>query len=432
MRSLIFHCRPTPMLFATIVVCFMLTINTTAHAYDYPFINALEATMIGTPKVYAAKLPKDINRDERDIEIFKDREVPDIFWYDEELHYTLVKAEGRAPLIFSIAGTGASHASEKMLMMERAFYQAGFHVVSLPSPTHPNFIVSSSRSRVPGLLKEDAVDLYRVMQRIYHEVKSEIEVSEFMLTGYSLGATHSAFVSQLDRSEKAFGFRKVLMINPPVSLLNSTEILDALLVENAPGGAHDFSAFIERIFAKVSQIYRQEDFLDLSGDFLYEFYKNEPLEQDDVEKLIGTAFRASSAGMTFVSDVMTRHGLIVPRNEVLKISTSTTKFFKISTHLSFRDYIDGIVLPYVRKSRPTMTIDQLDAENSLFAIASYLDESPQIGLIHNDDDIILKDGEIDYLRQLFGDRAKIYLTGGHCGNMAHADNVAHMVQFFKD
>jgi hypothetical protein len=86
----------------------------------------------------------------------------------------------------------------------------------------------------------------------------------------------------------------------------------------------------------------------------------------------------------------------------------------------------------VRKTRPTMTIDQLAAENSLLAIAPYLDKSPQIGLIHNEDDIILKDGEIEFLRKLFGDRAKIYLTGGHCGNMSHADNVAYMVQFFKD
>jgi hypothetical protein len=410
----------------------VLTINSAARAYDYPFINALEATMIGTPDVYAAKLPKDINRDEREIKIFKNREVPDIFWYDEELHYSLVKVKGRAPLIFNIAGTGASHASEKMLMMERAFYQAGFHVISLPSPTHPNFIVSASTSRIPGLLKEDAVDLYRAMQRIYHDVVSEIEVSGFMLAGYSLGATHAAFVSQLDSSEKAFGFGKVLMINPPVSLLNSTAILDQMLVANAPDGVHEFGAFIERIFAKVSKVYRQEDFLDLSGDFLYQFYKDEPLEQEVVAELIGTAFRSSSAGMTFVSDVMTRRGLIVPRNEVLKISSSTTNYFKVSTNLSFRDYIDGIVLPYVRKTRPTMTMDQLAAENSLLAIAPYLDKSPQIGLIHNEDDIILKDGEIEFLRKLFGDRAKIYLTGGHCGNMSHADNVAHMVQFFDD
>jgi hypothetical protein len=41
-------------------------------------------------------------------------------------------------------------------------------------------------------------------------------------------------------------------------------------------------------------------------------------------------------------------------------------------------------------------------------------------------------GEIDFFRDVFGSRAKIYPTGGHCGNMAHRDNVAHMLSVFKD
>ena len=52
--------------------------------------------------------------------------------------------------------------------------------------------------------------------------------------------------------------------------------------------------------------------------------------------------------------------------------------------------------------------------------------------MHNADDIILADGELDYLVGVFGARAKIYPDGGHCGNMAHRDNVAFMVDYFKN
>ena len=47
--------------------------------------------------------------------------------------------------------------------------------------------------------------------------------------------------------------------------------------------------------------------------------------------------------------------------------------------------------------------------------------------MHNEDDLILLPGEIDFFSETFGSRAKIYPYGGHCGNMAHRDNVAHMV-----
>ena len=52
--------------------------------------------------------------------------------------------------------------------------------------------------------------------------------------------------------------------------------------------------------------------------------------------------------------------------------------------------------------------------------------------MHNADDILLAEGDIDYLRDVFGERAQIYPRGGHSGNMAYIDNVAHMLDFFSD
>ncbi len=68
---------------------------------------------------------------------------------------------------------------------------------------------------------------------------------------------------------------------------------------------------------------------------------------------------------------------------------------------------------------------------SLRYIEDYLRTSPKFGLIHNEDDVILLPGEIDYLRNLFGSRAQIFPHGGHCGNMAYPDNVKAMVGFFQ-
>ena len=70
-----------------------------------------------------------------------------------------------------------------MQMTQKAFCQAGYHVISLPSPTHPNFIVAASSSGDPGHLVEDSADLYRVMQVIYQRLQKKQEVTDFFLTG---------------------------------------------------------------------------------------------------------------------------------------------------------------------------------------------------------------------------------------------------------
>jgi hypothetical protein len=51
--------------------------------------------------------------------------------------------------------------------------------------------------------------------------------------------------------------------------------------------------------------------------------------------------------------------------------------------------------------------------------------------MHNEDDIILAPGEIDFFKEVFGTRAKIYPTGGHCGNMQYKLWVQDMLDFFK-
>ncbi|HMB77585.1 MAG TPA: hypothetical protein VKN76_14390, partial [Kiloniellaceae bacterium] len=177
------------------------------EAYGYPFTDPYEATVLGTPTAYRADLPKQVPKQDLWLEIFPDRKVPELFWYNEKLNVSVVRQRHKAPLIFNIAGTGAGQNSMLMQMMERAFYKGGFHVISLPSPTHPNFIAAASETQVPGPLMSDARDLYRVMQKAYAAVADSIEVSEFYVTGYSLGAADAAFVSYIDATEKIFDFQ---------------------------------------------------------------------------------------------------------------------------------------------------------------------------------------------------------------------------------
>jgi hypothetical protein len=412
--------------------CLLFLCSSLTYAYDYPFTDPYVATVLSTPSEFTDELPGKIPLKLDKITVFPDREIPNILWYLKGLSYSYLKQKGPAPLIFLIAGTGASFQSGKMLFMQKAFYQAGFHVISLSSPTHPNFIVSASTSGVPGHLEEDSVDLYRVMQEIWQKLQKKMEVTDFYLTGYSLGAAQSAFISKLDEKKKAFNFRKVLLINPPLSLYNSAQILDKMLEQNIPGGLDNFNEFYEKVIRAFTDVYMHGEAVEFNDHFLYNVYKyRKPKSDENLAALIGIDFSLSSANMAFVSDVLTRAGYVVPSNLELERHDSMTDYAKIFARLSFIDYFEGIFLPHFQKQEPGLKEADLIQKMSLNHIEDYLRTSPKLGLIHNEDDIILRPGEIDYLRDVFGSRAHIFPHGGHCGNMAYTDNTAAMIKFFR-
>ena len=79
-----------------------------------------------------------------------------------------------------------------------------------------------------------------------------------------------------------------------------------------------------------------------------------------------------------------------------------------------------------------MTREVLLEKFSLQDIEDYLRNSDKIGLMHNADDLILDDGEIDYFKDVFQSRAIIYPIGGHCGNIKYKQNIEDMLGFFGE
>ncbi|NCF19512.1 MAG: alpha/beta hydrolase [Haliea sp.] len=398
--------------------------------YDFPFTNRYVATVVGTPEDLQAELPERIPFRKRRIAIFPDREPPEVLWYGKDMIYSEALQKDKSPLIFLIAGTGAAHNGAKNRNMARAFYQAGFHVVSISSPTYPNFVISASASGVPGHAEHDAEDLYRVMEMIWARLKDRIEVSSFNLTGYSLGGFNAAFVAKLDEERQTFNFNRVLMINPPVSLYNSISLLDRM-IENIPGGVDNFDKFFDKLVRAFTEVYKRSDD-DIGEDFLYKAYEALDLKNEELAALVGVSFRLSSSSMVFVSDVISDSGYAKPKGLELGRYDDLVPYRQVLYRTGFTDYYHELFYPYYKSESPDATRDEFIDSVSLESIADYLRNSDKIMVMHNLDDIILEPGEIDFFPEVFGDRAVIYPHGGHCGNMNYRDNVAHMLSVFTD
>jgi pimeloyl-ACP methyl ester carboxylesterase len=399
--------------------------------YGYPFVDPLEATVLGTPSTYRAELPEAVPSEVHQLLIYPRRPIPEIFWYTARFEYSLAAQPGRAPLVFVIPGTGADYNAAKTLIMQRILYKAGLHVVSLSSPIHPNFIVSASSTSVPGLIQIDAEDLYRVMQLTWRQIGDRLDVSRFYLTGYSLGATQAAFVAKLDDQRGVFDFEKVLLINPPVDLYNSARILDELFSQHVKSEA-DFYALFDSMMTALAGAYQQTDATTIDEDLLYQVYRTNPPDDATLEALIGLAFRFVEANLSFSADVMTDAGFIVPKNVDLSITDSLTPYLRVGLRTTFENYAKQVLYPFYEVHYPDMTFEDMIEASSLRSIGDYLARSRKIGLMHNQDDITMAAGEIDYLEDLFGERARIYPKGGHVGNLDYRDNVAFIVDFFEN
>jgi pimeloyl-ACP methyl ester carboxylesterase len=415
-----------------IIIAFFVLLPAISRAaddnYGYPIPGSYAATILGTPDQLKAELPKEIPLKKLVLDIILDLKKPDVFFYNKGLRFSTAFQKQKAPLVFLIPGTGSSDMTPRLLPLIKVLYKSGYHVITLPNPTHPNFIVSGSQSHVPGDLTEDSADIYRAMESVWNEVKGDIEVSDFFLCGYSLGGTQAAFVAKLDEERKIFNFRKVLMINPAVSLYNSVSRIEGLL-DKIPGGPRKVGVFFNTMLAKFTEFYHEGEFVDIDDKFLFEVYKAHLLSNDEAGGLIGLAFRINSAGMIFVSDIMTNSGYVVPKNKVLENSDPVHDYFWVCLHLSYIDYFNEYFYPYFLKKRPGLTKEALIDSESLKSIEGYLKSSSKFGVMTNENDFILAPGELDYLRRLFGERTKVYPRGGHLGNMEFRDNMAYLVDF---
>lgn len=413
-----------------IVTLMILVFSISYGKYEYPFQNPYMATILGSSalmingvsesvptKVYKVKLPGSIK-------------TPENLWYNDKFEFSLVPQKQKAPLIFLLAGTGSDYHAARMVFFQRIFYDAGYSVISITSPMHSNFIINASSNRMPGMIMDDGKDIYNVMKETYKIVKDKINVSDFYVVGYSLGATESAIVSYIDETEKAFNFKRVFMINPAVDIYESAVKLDKALDIPTEGKVENLEQLINKVFNKLSDSVKN-GYTEITEELIYSMFAKDQMSDEEMGELIGLVFRLTAIDINYVTDLINNRKVYVDK-PVGKFTNMFPYFEKIN-FAGFEDYMYRLAYPYFNeKMGGNVSINDLLQHTKLQQIQDYLKNADKIAVVTNKDEIILGEKDFEFLENTFKERLIIYPYGGHCGNMYYKTNVDVMLKFLKE
>ena len=413
-------------------VVLFLILSLTAFSYNFPIDDPYSATIIGSASMMTEGVSENIPLKVYEIQIKDKKDIPDVFWYASKFKFSFSKQKNKkAPLIFVLAGTGSDYSTTRVKFMQRIFHDAGYHTIAISSQMSQQFMISASTNAIPGMLIRDNEDIYKAMKLAYNKIKDQVDVTDFYIMGYSLGGANAAVLSYIDEKEKAFNFKRVFMVNPPVELYDSAVKLDKYLDDYTGGKSAGIERLLNTTLAKVKGGLTSE-YANIGADTIYEIVKGDILSETEKKAYIGLAFRLTSTDLNFISDFITKSHIYTKNPEKVDKFTNMKEYFKAVNFATFEDYVNKIGFPYYKKYNKDFTIEDLKREASLRVIEDYLRTSPKIAAVTNADELILNEKDIDYLKDIFKDKLIIYPKGGHCGNMFYKENVDVMVKFINE
>ena len=392
---------------------------------------ALRATVFGTPPQDVAPLPEKVPLEELNIALPWTRSVPEVFWFDRRLRVWFSPQGKPAPLAIVISGIGSDGNTSKLSTLRAALYGAGYHVLTMPSPTFAGFIVSTSRTGVAGDLQQDGHDLYEAMQQIVMHLPRRIQITDVDILGYSLGGANAAVVKSIDAVEGKLKIHRAVMINPPVSLFTSVARLDKLFTISIGSGDAGVESLYRRLYTRLANLYRLSDRVPSDDTNLLGAAATVLKTDADFSAAIALTFRVALMDMFFAGDLYAGTDAVIDPKNPPRVGDSLEKTARILRGKPFSEYFAKVFAPYYLAHRANSTVDSLKTDNSLNIIGTALHSNPDYYAQTNSDDVILDKPELAWLKSTLGDRIAVYDHGGHLGNLGERRQIADMLEMLS-
>ncbi|MEK6578506.1 MAG: hypothetical protein AABZ55_04705 [Bdellovibrionota bacterium] len=292
-----------------------------------------------------------------------------------------------------------------------------------------NFALAASESGLTGVTPSDVGDLQRALRIALKTLREEesLQIGNIGVVGISLGGLEAGFLSVLEKNQPALGISRYLAINPAVDLKHGIVTLDRLSqMESEIGGPDRARSIRKWAMEQLSDTIMDGDPTD--PEYFSNVDKRYPFTHEEFQFLLGTFIKAPISESIYISQLIEDRGILKEDPSKMRARIKEAATF------SAMEYVEKVVYPHFaeRATGTPFTVDELMARSSLPYLEKNLKEQNQFYVMENQDDFLLRSGDLDWLRSVFGSHLKVYPLGGHVGNIWFDQNKRDILALFAD
>jgi pimeloyl-ACP methyl ester carboxylesterase len=306
---------------------------------------------------------------------------------------------------------GSHRLAASVLALAELVYQKGFSAVCVSSTFNFEFMEQASTADVPAYMPVDVHDLHVALTEIDHRLDKlyPARLGAKALMGYSMGAFTSLFVAATEATNAVplLKFDRYVAINTPVRLLYGISKLDEYFQAPLAWPAAERNNNLENTLLKVAV---------LSKEALTP-HTSLPFSGIESKFLIGMTFRFTLRDAIYSSQ--RRHNQGVLSHSVSKLRR--TPVYREILQYSYQDYLRKFLIPYYwSRGIELGTPEALEKASDLRTYAAGLRANPNIRVIVNQNDFLLADEDLAWLKAtVAADQLTVFEQGGHLGNLSH-------------
>jgi ABC-type transporter lipoprotein component MlaA/pimeloyl-ACP methyl ester carboxylesterase len=329
----------------------------------------------------------------------------------KKLKFTFWLQPQPAPVVYIVPGLGSHRLVSTALGLAELVHEHGFSAVCVSSVFHAEFMEHASTAAMPAYAPADSRDLQEALAAIHSQLEGRYpgRLGSKALLGYSMGGFHSLLIAaaEAETPDPVIAFDRYLAINTPVRLLYGVSKLDEFYQAPLEWPSSERIEKLENTFLKAASFVKSAP---SPGAVL-------PLSAVESKFLIGLAFRVTLRDVIFSSQKRNDQGVLT---QPLNTWRREPVFHEILQY-SYQDYLKYFVLPYYRDRGIDLSAPGvLEEAGDLRTHRQALQASSNVRLIQNENDFLLSDADLDWLRATFtGERLTVFEQGGHLGNLAH-------------
>jgi len=347
---------------------------------------------------------------------YKDPEFPDrdktrsvlIPATGRRLKFTFWLQPGRAPVVYIVPGLGSHRLAETSLALAELVYKSGFSAVCVSSPFNSEFMEHASTAAMPAYLPVDGHDLHVALTEIDHRLSASYpgRLGGKALMGYSMGAFESLYIASTESTNQLplLKFDRYVAINTPVRLLRGISKLDEFYRAPLTWPAAERKGDIENTFLKVAALSK----LKLTPQ------TSLPFNAIESKFLIGLTLRFMLRDIIFSSQ--RRNNQEVLQHPIRNFRREPV--YQEILQYSYQDYLAKFAIPYYRARGMASPAEVLGKTGDLRTYGAGLRANPNIRVIVNQNDFLLADEDLAWLRATIkAENFTIFKQGGHLGNL---------------